>query len=187
LSWISPHPHDTHIAISSFPELNFLPRNAPRSQVCGLPHASGGSSPMTRTSRVIPHPLDPHMADHLSATRIGSGCIGGDRTLEPLQYRRPAVYSVLSGDVQSLCAPDAAADSAQVVFSISSAWAIVRSLSDLPSGAPEVVTTATTVLNRGPQTAVLRGVDGLASWSGRARVFPLFPCAPRVERGKPGV
>jgi hypothetical protein len=159
LSWISPHPHDTHITISSFPELNFLPKHAPRAQVCGLLHASRGSSPMTRTSRVIPHPPDPHVADHRGATRIGGGCNGGDRTREPLQYRRPVVYSVLSGDVHSLFAPSPAADSAQIVFSISAAWAIVRSRSDLPSGAPEAVTTATTVLNRGRQTAVSWGVD----------------------------
>lgn len=167
MSWISPHPHETHIAISSFPELNFLPKHAPRAQVCGLPHTSRGSSHMTRTSRVIPHPPDPHVADHLGATRIGGGCNGGDRTLEPLQYRRPAVYSVLSGDVQSLFAPSPVADSAQIVFSISSAWAIVRSLSDLPSGAPEVVTTATAVLSRGRQTTVSWGVDaaGLMVWA----------------------
>ena len=90
------------------------------------------------------------VADNRGAPMITGGCNGVDRTVDVIQHRRPAVYYALSGDNQSLFAPDAAADRSRIAFY--SACAIVGDLSDLPSGSPGFVTNATAVLSRGRPT-----------------------------------
>ena len=90
---------------------------------------------MTKTPRAIPHPPDLRMAsamgttaqgalrfhtvaDDRGATIIAGGCNGVGRTVEVIQHRRSAVYYALSGDVQSLFAPDAAAYRARIASPI---------------------------------------------------------------------